>query len=203
MKGKFIALEGIDGCGKETQMFLIGKFIYQLDKYNNVIYTREPTNSLYGQQVRKLLREDKNPKEKADIYTDLFVQDRKFHISEIIIPNLEKGIHVLSDRYKLSTLAYQQTQGMPLDQLLKIHEGLLIPDLTLLFDLPAEVALKRRQATGTAKEVFEQIDFQEELRQKYLELPKYLKDENLKIISASKSIEETFEQIKPHLEALF
>ena len=133
----------------------------------------------------------------------MFVADRKHHLQHYILPNLERGIEVLSDRYKHSTLAYQQTQGIDLNYLLQLHQGLLIPDLTLIFDCPAETAFTRRGKAG-ATDVFDKdLQFQENLRKNYLHLSQSLPGEKIVIIDGSRTIEETFAQVKTELKIIY
>lgn len=196
-KGKFIVIDGIDGCGKGTQTKLLAEFIFDSDKKNHVFLTREPYNSEYYAQIRHLLKKGINPKDNAELLAKLFVEDRKVH-TEIIGYLLSRGINVVCDRYKYSTLAYQQAQGILLKKLLKMHKEILIPDLAIIIDIPAEVALERvaKDNNRSYKEVFEQKDFQEQLRQNFLALPSFLPDEKIVIINGSKPIKEVFESIK-------
>lgn len=196
-KGKFIVIDGLDGCGKGTQVKLLAEFIFDRDKKNHIFLTREPYNSEYYAEIRRLLKEGINPKENAGLMAKLFVKDRKIH-AELIENFLNCGIHIVCDRYKYSTLAYQQTQGVPLKKLLKMHKGILIPDLAIIIDMPAEVALKRvaKDNNRRHKEVFEQKDFQEQLRQNFLALPAVLPDEKIVIIDGNKPVDKVFKFIK-------
>lgn len=196
-KGKFIVLDGIDGCGKGTQIKLLANYLFDRDKKNHIFLTREPYNSEYHTEIRKLLKEGINPKDNAELLAEFFVKDRKVHV-ELIGKLLESGIDVVCDRYKYSTLSYQQAQGIYLEKLLEMHKGVLIPDLAIIVDVPAEIALKRiaEDSNRPHKEVFEQKDFQEELRRNFLNLPAALPDENIIVIDGNKPITEVFELIK-------
>lgn len=192
-----MVIDGLDGCGKGTQVKLLAEFIFDSDKKNHVFLTREPYNSEYYAQIRRLLKEGINPEDNAELLTDLFVKDRKIH-SELIEDFLNRGVYVVCDRYKYSTLAYQQTQGMPLEKLLEMHREVLIPDLTIIIDLPAEIVLERivKDNQRSHKEVFEQKGFQEELRRNFLALPAILPDEKIVVIDGDKPKDEVFESIK-------
>ena len=198
MDGTFIVFEGIDGCGKGTQAKMLVHYLFDRNKYMHVLLTREPGNSRFTREVREMMQKGTDAKANALVFTDLFVLDRKHHIDNIILPVLEYEGIVVSDRYKHSTLAYQQTQGMPLSSLMKMHGGMPVPDITFLLDLPAEEALKRvaKDKQREYKEVFEQLAFQEELRQNYLVLKRQLPDENICVIDATRPALEIFEQIK-------
>ena len=130
-RGLFIAFEGVDGCGKSTQARLLAKYILELSKYNHVLLTREPFRD---KEIRKILRQDEDPYSQALTLAKLFILDRKEHVQEVIWPNLEKEVHVISDRYSLSTLSYQQTQGIPITELLEMHKGLPIPDIIFIIE---------------------------------------------------------------------
>ena len=135
-RGKFIVLEGIDGSGKSSQIKNIVEFILK-DKYNHVLVTREPYKN---REIRKLLREEQNPYTKARKLAELFVQDREEHVSDLILPALKKGMHVVSDRYKLATISYQAAQGLLMQELIDMHENLPVPDVTFVIDVPVEYA---------------------------------------------------------------
>ena len=199
-KGKFIVFEGIDGCGKGTQLKLAHSYLWDLSKEIDIYTTREPTRNF--KEIREKMSQDTVAKKDAEWYLDMFVKDRKDHLDSYILPTLKKGTHILCDRYKYSTIAYQNCQGIPLDQLIFAHEGLLIPDLTLIFDCPVEVAFKRRKKDG-ATDVFEKdIKFQRELRGKYLTLPHLLNKERIVIINSNRNIAETFAEVKKSLNSI-
>jgi dTMP kinase len=165
--------------------------------------TREPYNSEYYEEIRRILKESKNPRDNAELLSGLFIKDRKVH-AEIIEKNLDEGIHVISDRYKYSTLVYQQTQGILLDKLIKMHIGVLVPDLVLIIDVPAEVAMKRiaEDAGREYKEVFEDLAFQEQLRHNFLAMAKQLPEERIVFIDGNKSVLDVFGSVKQEVDEL-
>lgn len=195
-RGKFVVLDGMDGSGKGAQIKLLAQRIFDKNKARHVFLTREPFISKHYDEIREILRQSQNPRENAEKLTELFVADRKAH-AKIIAGLLDAGIDVVSDRYKYSTLAYQQTQGIVLDRLIKMHEGILIPDLAILLDVPADTALQRiaLDSGRSHKEVFEKKDFQEALRQNFLALPKQLPDEKIVVVDGNRQIEKVFETI--------
>ncbi len=205
-KGLFIVFEGIDGCGKSTQVWKLGKYLSNLSKYNHIVMTREPWKN---KKIRKMLRETDDPYSNAIELSKMYVNDRREHIKELILPELMNGAHVISDRYSLSTLAYQQTQGIQLKELLKMHKGLIIPDIIFIVDVPAKVAIKRMQKDmerdKKKEHKFEKdAKFIEKLRKIFLNLPKQLENHNIVIIDGTKSVEEIFEkQIKPAFDKLY
>ncbi len=167
MKKYFITFEGIDGSGKETQRTMLLEAMrddsgsFYGDKYSTFWLTREPTRITEpGREISELMRQRDVTKEEA---TNLFIADRKKHTR--MIEDMMKHSHVLCSRYDLSTYAYQMTQGMDLDDLYLRHnygspDGARIPDITLVFDLPADVAYGRTSKRDSKKECFEVPEFQ-------------------------------------------
>jgi dTMP kinase len=194
-KGKFIVFEGIDGCGKSTQFFLLAEHIFCKNKFNNVFITREPYKL---KEIRKILREDDNPYKQAEKLTSLFVDDREQHIKEVIKPTLNNGSVVISDRYKLSTIIYQSTQGIQIQKLIDLHKKMPIPDITFIIDLPAEIAKQRMKDKGadSEKKFEKSVEFQELLRKAYLKIPKVLENEKIFVIDGNNSVNEIHETIK-------
>jgi len=199
-RGIFVVLDGIDGCGKGTIMKKIAAYLFDKQKTNHVLMTREPYISKYHDEIRRLLKENTNPYDNAELFADLWVKDRKAHAAWIE-KELGSGHHVISDRYKYSTLAYQQTQGISLEKLIKMHKGVLIPDIAIIVDIPVEEAIRRadNDKSRNFKEVFEKKEFQEKLRTNYLALPKALPDENIAILTGASS-DIIFEQAKTEID---
>lgn len=206
MKGKFIVLEGIDGSGTTTQAAKLAGYLFKREGIH-IFLTKEPTGFEIGREIKRKLKEDKaagiNPfEEKGEEYTRRYVEDRKHHTG-LIDSYLKEGIHVVCDRYKYSTFAYQKAQGQDLDKLIEMHNGLVVPDLVLILDLPAEKALERRMGDKTTPELFEKLEFQREVRENYLALNDGLVGENIIIMDGSRPIEEVFEKIKYEMDKLF
>ncbi len=199
----FIVVEAIDGGGKGEQVKLLVDLIFGLDKKNHVFLTREPYNSIYHDQIREIIRVNKNPTDNAKQLAQLYEEDRKIHC-EIMKKILSMGIIVVSDRYKHATLAYQWAQGLDLQELIEVHKGLLIPDLTIIMDVPAEVALERinRDKNRTHKEVFEQLEFMKKLKENYLALPAHHPDEKIVIIDGNREVDEVAKSIQQEVEKI-
>ena len=148
----------------------------------SVRMTREPGGTVFGRELRRLLLDTRNANFSAQAELLLFLADRAQHLQEIIRPALAEGAILLCDRYADSTLAYQgYGRGMPLDQLIRLNEfatGGLWPDMTLLFDLTAELGLaraeerNREEGTETSEGRFEAegLEFHQRVRAGYLEL---------------------------------
>lgn len=171
--GFFVSVEGLDGCGKTTQVGLLAQALAAAGRRVTVV--RDPGSTALGERVRDLLLEPSG-EVPMDHWaeTALFLASRLQLTAEVIRPALAEGRVVLSDRYLDSTLAYQGARGIPWPELLDLHRrcGLnRLPDLTLVLDLPAAVALARRpiQATPDRMEQ-EDSSYHEQVRAGYLEL---------------------------------
>ena len=171
--GKFITLEGMDGAGKSTHIPTIIALLEKKqigNKQLEVVSTREPGGTILGEQLRTLLlHEDMHP----ETETLLMFAARREHISQVIAPALARGAYVVSDRFTDATYAYQcGAKGVlqfKIEQLEAWVQNDLQPNLTLLFDVPAEVSLQRL-ASARVPDKFEREDlaFFEKLREAYL-----------------------------------
>jgi len=203
-RGKFIVIEGIDGSGKGTVLKSLSQYLYDRDKNNHLFLTREPYITQYATEVRQLLKTISEPRQHAEQFAELFVKDRRAHA--IIIEHLlNEGIQVISDRYKHSTLVFQQTQGLSLAYLIDLHRGLIIPDITIIIDVPAEIAMERinLDKVRSHKEVFEQIGFLKLLRENYLFLTKQLPNEHIVIVDGNQSQEQVLQAVKMEVDKIY
>lgn len=170
----FITLEGPDGSGKSMQVPALTEFIHSLGY--EVLSTREPGGTYIGDQIREVIMRMDNKSMHPRTEILLFCAARAQIVSEVILPQLEKGVVVISDRYADSTLAYQgYGHGVDLAilrQLLNFATGGLTPDLTLLFDVDIETGLTRRQAGGGEWNRLDdyELAFHRRVRAGYLEL---------------------------------
>ena len=182
-----INLEGIDGCGKSTQsQFLMDKFESNNEK---TILLKEPTNGKYGQKLWEML--SGKIEATTEEILELFVLDRKEHVNQKIKPALDDGMIVLMDRYYYSTMAYQAAAGIDVDRIRRDNEFAPKPDIVLIFDLPADLAMKRVRSHSVA-DVFEKEEHLEEVRKAYLNL----KDDSLvRIIDATRTPEVIFDEV--------
>ncbi|MBN2127454.1 MAG: dTMP kinase [Candidatus Diapherotrites archaeon] len=203
MEGKFIVFEGVDGSGKSLMARMAKEYIleekgYSLDK---VVLTQEPTNSFFGRQARDLQKTDKNPLKNAEKCFDLYVKDRLNHLRYLIEPALQMNKIVLCDRYKYSTFVYQSLQGINEKKIIEMHETMRIPDLILVFDVRARIALERIGNRGTL-EKFEEKEFMEKVSRGFSGIKIHFKKENIKIIDAEKPAEKVFEEVKKELKQI-
>ena len=206
-RGLFIAFEGIDGSGKSTQIEMLAHYIKKLDKYNEYLFAREPTEKANGLKAK--LANDKNAFSDGDEMTSLYIEDRRQHLKPIEAV-LEAGIIVLCDRFKLSTYAYQETQGVSRARIENLHNlaGIYNPHLTLFVDVDAEVAHKRRIHRGEKLDKFEQGDFQQKLLEKYRVLVSYAGTMPnfagvVKKVNGNKLVDAVFEQVKAEFDPVY
>lgn len=197
---KFITIEGIDGSGKSTYIPKIKKILEDLGQ--KVVLTREPGGTPFAEVLRGYILNQKMDKMTETL---LAFAARKEHVKEIILPNLEKGCFVISDRFIDSTYAYQgYAEGVPLEfieNLEKMVVNDLKPGLTLIFSVPTSVSKERLNKTGKIPDKFESKskNYFEDVKNGYEE--RMLKDPSrCKIIDSSLSIEETEKQVKVILE---
>jgi dTMP kinase len=203
--GKFIVIEGIDGSGKGEQMCRLAAWLYKRNKNYHIIMTREPSLSEHGELVRRLLATSREMSAYAHEFLHLFVADRADHIRRLIQPNLRYGCIVLCDRYKHSTIAYQQAQGVPFEEIDIAHTGFLVPDLTIILDADPRTALQRNleDASRAYQEVFErEVEFTEKMRQNYLAMPQRLPDERIEVVNANRAPEEVAESVRAIVEKI-
>jgi dTMP kinase len=173
--GYFISFEGIDGAGKSTHIESFQKLIQTRYPGREVVMTREPGGTALGEQLRALLLEAPMNLETEAL---LMFAARREHIAQIIEPALIAGKIVISDRFTDASFAYQGGgRGLSLEKLNELEHWvqgrsngqLLQPNLTILFDLPGEIAEARRSKVR-APDKFEKMDlnFFERVRQEYL-----------------------------------
>lgn len=204
MAGVFITLEGPDGSGKSTIIKKIGDY---LNKRNiDYIMTREPGGTHIGEDIREIILDNKNTNMGGETEALLYAASRSQHVHEKIIPALKKGKLVLCDRFLLSSLAYQGVgRGLGIEEVKAINEfGLRAtnPDLILFFHIDPEVSLKRKtgKLAGDRLEKEGEI-FHKKVYNGYMELLDLYPDK-VKIIDASKTIDEVEKQCIDEIEKL-
>jgi dTMP kinase len=200
-RGKLITFEGIDGCGKTTQLRLLERVL--TSRNIPFVSTREPGGTDLGKTIRAALLNVSRQKVEPLAELLLYSADRAQHVREVVLPNLEAGMLVLSDRFYDATVAYQgygRGFDLPLiKQLNDLATGGLKPDLTLLFDVDVKTGMERTHWRGSDTEAvseeaqadrldLEPGDFHETVRLAYLELAK-AEPERFRVINATGSIE--------------
>jgi len=202
MEAKFITLEGIEGSGKTSSIRSITNLLD--NKNTSYVVTREPGGSSIGSELRSILL-DTNTEISSEVELMLMLADRKDHVEKVILPNLEAGNWVISDRFMDSSLAYQGGgRGLDMEMINAFSNNLNlpIPDLTLLFDVPVEISLLRVKARGELDR-FEQeeLAFHNRIRDAYLELAEQNVN-RIQIIDSSREIELMLKCVEQIIETL-
>lgn len=166
MRGKFIVFEGIDGCGKTTQVVRLQK---RLNGHNiSCVCEKEPSDGLIGSLVRKAIKMETTflPESMAM----LFAADRIEHVTNVILPKLECGVSVLCDRFYFSNIAYQGLY-MPMERVIEYNRAVfdrIAPDLTIFIDTDVKACIQRLGNSGDNFELFEDIEKLSAVRDNYL-----------------------------------
>ncbi|MBO8429815.1 dTMP kinase [Spirochaetes bacterium] len=200
-KGLFITFEGADGCGKTTQLMLLAKYLKS--KGLEVVVTREPGARGLGEKIREiLLNYDGEVSSQAEAF--LFLADRAQHIDVIVNPAVESGKIVLCDRHTDSTVAYQgYGRGLDIDRIKMLNNlatGDRRPDLTIVFDIDVETSMAR---VGAEKDRMESAgeEFFNRVRNGYLKIAE-LEPERVKVLNATKSVEDIHKEVVALYESL-
>ena len=130
----------------------------------------------------------------------LYVQDRKEHLENKVIPSLKEGKFVISSRYAFSTFAYGYSNGLDVDLLVKMNDNFLLPDLTIIIDVNPESCVERIENRGKPKELFEKLERLIKVNEIYKKIP--LMFGNVVMINGEKPISEVFEDIKKEVNKL-
>lgn len=201
-KGLFIVVDGIDGSGKSEIVKMLHNYLFSKNRKFRILTTREPTNGMYGKQIRDILSKDKNPISNGMYLTNLFIKDRKEHLKNSIEPFLKSSSEhelniVLCDRYYYSTIAFQTAQGLDIMKIIAKNKNFRKPDIAFILDVDPSLALKRIEYRK--KEKFEQLDFLKEIRKNFLRLSLLLTD-NIKIIDSSKPLVNVFVYVREEVD---
>jgi dTMP kinase len=198
MTGKFISIEGVEGAGKSTQVDFIQKYLSAQNK--TVIVTREPGGTQISENIRALLLAPTHPPMAVETELLLMFAARAEHIKQVIEPALARGDWVLCDRFVDATFAYQGGGRGVTQQRIQILadwtlQGLM-PELTLLFDLPVEIGLERVVQRNEATDRFEQekVIFFEKIRESYLHCA-IAEPDRIKVVDSSLSIDNIQQQL--------
>jgi len=153
MRGRFIAIEGLDGSGGTTQVEILRRW---LETQNlTAVKTYEPSSGPAGQLIRQALRGEVDLGDRVLPY--LYAADRRDHVDTVIEPALKRGDWVISDRYLASSLAYQSS-AMLFEHVAELNAHFPLPDLTIYLDLDPERCIERIKVRGVAPDRFEQLD---------------------------------------------
>ncbi len=190
MSGKFITFEGIDGAGKSSHVEWLAQWLR--DHGKTVVVTREPGGTALGERLRELLL---NEPMHLETETLLMFAARREHLAQVIEPALARGEWVICDRFSDATYAYQgggrgldRAKFATLEHWVHAH---LQPDLTLLFDLPLDIARERIVLANRVLDRFEQerVDFHDRVRQAYLDRALH-HGNRMRVIDANQPLED-------------
>ena len=201
----FITFEGIDFCGKSTQVGLLKDYL--LEQKKNVHLIREPGGTEISEKIREILLDKKNNAMVMETEIFLFSASRAQLVREVIRPYLQKGYYVISDRFHDSSTAYQGFgRGLSVDAILNIHNlaiGKTIPDITFFIDIPNEIAMARKK--NIAHSDLDRIEvsdntFYERVRKGYLYLAE--KEKRFRVIDGTQNIKQINEKIINEIKSL-
>lgn len=176
-RGLFICIEGIDASGKTTHAHRLVENL--LHKGFDAVYTTEPTSGEIGKYIRTHILQGKE-RVPSMIEALLFAVDRIEHVENMIKPALQEGKIVISDRYIYSSLAYQGAAGLDLKWIEEINKFVVLPNLAVYIDIPAEVVFERLKRE---KSVMENFQNQRKVREVYLKL---VEERKLKLINGNR-----------------
>ena len=200
-RGKFITLEGVDGAGKSTHLNFVANWLR--GRGHEVIVTREPGGTPLGEALRELLLHHDMD---ADTELLLMFAARQAHLNQLILPSLVRGAWVVSDRFTDASYAYQcGGRGLAVARVAALEAWVqqgFEPDLTLVFDVNAEIAAARRGAARAADRFeLEADDFFERVRAAYL-MRAAAEPHRIRVVDASPGIAQIQQSLIPALEAL-
>ncbi len=194
--GRFIVIEGLDGSGQTTQVALLKKFLE--GRGFRVVSTKEPTmDSEAGRRIREIL--DEKAKIKPIKLQKLFTRDRREHLENLIVPALQEAKTVISDRYCFSTFAFGASEGLDLDELVKMNDEFLLPDLTIILRVSPKVCVERIEKRGEAKTLFEKENKLARVWETYAVIPERFR--NVYIVNGERPIDEVFFEIREKVES--
>lgn len=180
----FITLDGPDGTGKTSLAHALKNEIH------NTVYTSEPTDGALGKEIRRILKS--GTREEMKTLTSLFLEDRKEHLNQIVIPALKENKTVICDRYKYSTVCYQQIQGEDKNELIELNKDFLKPDYAfILLADDSSLLLERITDRGQDRDQFETRAILERTIDIYRQMSLYFPTENIIYLDASLPMENT------------
>ena len=194
MTGRFIVIEGPDGSGTTLHSKLLAERL--MERGIDVLVTSEPTDGPIGTEIRSMLCGNEMPQ--ADAVQLLFCADRAEHVAKVILPALEKGTTVISDRYSLSTIVYGAAQGLDEKWLHELNDKFPLPDIRVIALPPLETCLERMKRRDTLDQ-YENGGLQKKVYEGYknVDLPDTI------FVDTSKEKQKTADEIWSHIEPLF
>jgi len=205
MRGLFITVEGVEGCGKSTQVELLRRYL--AGRGETVSVTREPGGTPLAEAIRHLLLNPDHGALSPVAELLLYEGARAQHVDELILPSIRAGRTVVCDRFFDSTTAYQGGgRGLPAEMVLSMHAVAAReawPDLTILIDLPPAVGLERLGRTQPHDRLErEPLAFHERGRERFLEIARGEPD-RVKVVDGNRPVEEVAAAIRNVVDRLF
>lgn len=201
----FITFEGLDFCGKSTQVQLLEK--YFIDSGKKVIVIREPGGTSISEKIRDILLDKKNSEMSFETEALLFAASRSQLVNQIIIPALNENTIVISDRFHDSSIAYQSFgRGLQFEFVTELQKFAIknqLPDKTFLIDIPVDEVVKRMSKVKKVeldRIELSKLDFYEKVRKGYLQLASA--ENRFCVINGLKSIENIFSEVKNEVNKL-
>ena len=215
MRGKLIAFDGVDGCGKSTQVVLLSKVLQQKYPSLDIVITREPwdvEHNPIGKRIRSILTNKADRRVWADqselnheSLQYLYFLDRCVHYMKLIIPSLEENKLVITDRERMVTYAYGLSTGVPVQVVSGWHDGMTAPDLYIFTKVSAETALlrlrKRNEANNTDADLWEKEDIVRKNVGNFEKVASLNIIKNLEVVDANKGMTETNDEILARVES--
>jgi dTMP kinase len=205
MTGIFITFEGIDFCGKTTQAKKLANYLRE--KGYEVVLIREPGGEKIAEKIRRILLSGKNLEIIPATELLLYEASRSQLTQRVILPQLKEKKIVICDRYFDSTLAYQgygrELNKSMIEYLNRISTSGLVPDITILLDVPVEISLKRKakeKKKGVDRLEREKFDFYQRVRNGYLKIAEKNK-KRIKIIDGREDKEKTWQKVKATVDS--
>jgi dTMP kinase len=202
-KGKFYTFEGIDGCGKSTQLARVAERL----RSSGVpcLVTREPGGAAISEKIRELLMSIDNKGMCSETELLLYLAARAQHVREIIKPAIDRGEIVLCDRFEQATFAYQGGgRGLDVDTIRGINSfatGGIVPDMTFIIDISVEISQERLNKIGKGKDRMESAgaQFFERVRAGYIDAAKAF-PQRIKLLDGTKGLDELTGEILGAIE---
>ena len=200
-RGLFITVEGGEGVGKSTNIAFMQQVLEE--KGHEVMVTREPGGTPLAEEIREVLIKNREEKVVSETELLLMFAARAQHLYQKILPALEKGVCVISDRFTDATYAYQSGgRGVSSEKVALLEnfvQGDIRPDITFLFDAPIEVGMSRAQKRGALDRFEEEeMSFFNRVRDNYLQRAAQ-EPARFKIIDASQSLDAVQKDLKDEL----
>jgi dTMP kinase len=202
--GRFVTFEGVEGSGKSTQISTLAERLRRIGW--TVLVTREPGGTAVGEQIRDVMLNRGNERLTGLTEAFLVMAARAQHVEEIVRPALTAGALVLCDRFADSTLAYQgYARGLDhriLRRLNRLATAGLIPDMTIVFDIPPAIGLRRRRAQRDINRLdMESMNFHQRVRKGFLQLAKQ-EPRRIKIVNGTGTQEQISDTVACLIEPL-